>query len=81
MSAVLLGSYHLSILESAEIGSAVGRIKANDGDAGENAEIQYRIIDGDTGDMFDIVTDKVTQEGIISVRKVRMVCISCLENL
>ncbi|XP_023671906.1 cadherin-10-like isoform X2 [Paramormyrops kingsleyae] len=62
-------SYHLSILESAEIGSAVGRIKANDGDVGENAEIQYRIIDGDTGDMFDIVTDKMTQEGIISVRK------------
>ncbi|XP_048867095.1 cadherin-10-like isoform X1 [Brienomyrus brachyistius] len=62
-------SYHLSTLESAEIGSAVGRIKANDGDVGENAEIQYRIIDGDTGDMFDIVTDKVTQEGIVSVRK------------
>ncbi|KAL4657155.1 cadherin-10-like isoform X1 [Arapaima gigas] len=62
-------SYHLSTLESAEIGSIVGRIKAVDGDMGENAEIHYRITDGDGRDVFDITADKVTQEGIITVKK------------
>ncbi|KAI1888844.1 hypothetical protein AGOR_G00172960, partial [Albula goreensis] len=64
-------SYHLSVLESAEIGSTVGRIKANDADVGENADMQYTIIDGERGseDVFGIFTDKITQEGVITVRK------------
>ncbi|XP_048868434.1 cadherin-10-like isoform X2 [Brienomyrus brachyistius] len=62
-------SYHLSVLESVEIGSTVGRIKANDADIGENAEIHYSIMDGDGQDMFTIVTDRITQEGIITVKK------------
>ncbi|NXT69704.1 CAD10 protein, partial [Chaetops frenatus] len=32
-------------------------------------KVEYRIIDGDGTDMFDIVTQKDTQEGIITVRK------------
>ncbi|KAL7851666.1 hypothetical protein AOLI_G00220220 [Acnodon oligacanthus] len=62
-------SYHLSTYESAEIGFTVGRIKANDGDEGENAEMKYRIVEGDGKDSLDIITDEVTQEGIIVVRK------------
>ncbi|XP_058273901.1 cadherin-10a isoform X2 [Hemibagrus wyckioides] len=62
-------SYHLSTYESAEIGSTVGRIKANDGDEGENAEMRYRILEGDGKDSLDIITDEITQEGIIVVKK------------
>ncbi|XP_022534853.1 cadherin-10a [Astyanax mexicanus] len=62
-------SYHLSAYESAEIGFTVGRIKANDGDEGENAEMKYRIVDGDGKDSLDIITDEITQEGVIVVRK------------
>ncbi|MBN3305016.1 CADH6 protein, partial [Amia calva] len=65
----LQGSYHLTTSESAEIGSAIGRIKANDADVGENADIQYSIIGGDGQDMFNIVTDRTTQEGVITVKK------------
>ncbi|XP_041956045.1 cadherin-10a [Alosa sapidissima] len=62
-------SYHLSILESTEVGSTVGRIKAKDGDAGENAEMEYSIIDGDGREFFSILTDSMTKEGIIMVKK------------
>ncbi|XP_064202583.1 cadherin-10-like [Anguilla rostrata] len=62
-------SYHLSVLESAEMGSAVGRIKAADGDIGVNAETHYGIVDGDGRDAFAIATDRVTQEGIITVKR------------
>ncbi|XP_054840624.1 cadherin-9 isoform X4 [Eublepharis macularius] len=56
-------------LESAPLGTSLGRIKANDPDVGENAEIEYSIADGEGADMFDIITDKDTQEGIITVKK------------
>ncbi|XP_066507981.1 cadherin-10-like [Hoplias malabaricus] len=62
-------SYHLSTYESAEIGSTVGRIKAMDGDEGENAKLKYRIVDGDGKDSLDIITDEETQEGVIVVKK------------
>lgn len=38
----------------------------------ENAEIEYSITEGDGYDMFGITTDKDTQEGIITVKKVRI---------
>ncbi|XP_036135144.1 cadherin-10 isoform X2 [Molossus molossus] len=60
---------HLRVLESSPVGTAVGSVKATDADTGKNAEVEYRIIDGDGTDMFDIVTEKDTQEGIITVKK------------
>ncbi|XP_064283629.1 cadherin-9 isoform X2 [Passer domesticus] len=62
-------SYQFSSPESAPPGTPLGRIKANDPDVGENAEIEYSISKGDGSDMFDIITDKDTQEGIITVKK------------
>ncbi|XP_039610844.1 cadherin-10a [Polypterus senegalus] len=62
-------TYQLWTSESGETGSSIGRIKATDADLGENAEIQYNIIDGDGRDMFSVVTDKATQEGIVTLKK------------
>lgn len=64
------GTYHLSTPESAEIGSSVGRIKAYDADVGENAEMWFTILDGDGQDVFNIITDSTSQEGVIIVKKV-----------
>ncbi|XP_001364775.2 cadherin-10 isoform X2 [Monodelphis domestica] len=60
---------HLRVPESSPVGTAIGSVKATDADTGKNAEIEYRIIDGDGTDMFDIITQKDTQEGILTVRK------------
>ncbi|NXD07347.1 CADH9 protein, partial [Nothocercus nigrocapillus] len=62
-------TYLFSSPESAPPGTPLGRIKANDPDMGENAETKYSISSGDGSDMFDIITDKDTQEGIITVKK------------
>lgn len=39
---------------------------------GENAKIEYSITEGDGSDIFGIITDKDTQEGIITVKKVHI---------
>lgn len=52
------------------MGSAVGRIKADDLDKGRNAEVEYTIVPGDGGAMFDITTNEHNQEGIIILKKV-----------
>nr|XP_033790872.1 cadherin-6-like [Geotrypetes seraphini]XP_033790873.1 cadherin-6-like [Geotrypetes seraphini]XP_033790874.1 cadherin-6-like [Geotrypetes seraphini]XP_033790875.1 cadherin-6-like [Geotrypetes seraphini]XP_033790876.1 cadherin-6-like [Geotrypetes seraphini] len=62
-------TYQFKIAESAPPGHLVGKIKANDIDEGVNAEITYHIADGDGSDMFDLITDKNTQEGLIMVKK------------
>ncbi|TSK14836.1 Cadherin-6 [Bagarius yarrelli] len=62
-------AYHLSTVESSEVGSSVGRIKANDADMGENAEMLYSILDGDGHDVFSVITDGTTQEGVIIIKK------------
>ncbi|NWS66392.1 CADH9 protein, partial [Crotophaga sulcirostris] len=62
-------TYQFNSPESAPPGTPLGRIKASDPDVGENAEIEYSISNGDGSDMFDIITDKDTQEGIITVKK------------
>ncbi|KAM9308683.1 cadherin-18 [Gastrophryne carolinensis] len=59
--------YQLFVLESAQVGSAVGKIKANDADTGLNADISYSIINGDG--VFSISTDKETREGILLLKK------------
>ncbi|XP_075682865.1 cadherin-10-like [Rhinoderma darwinii] len=62
-------TYHLSVSESSPTGTAVGHIKAVDADIGRNAEVRYRVVDGDEMNMFDITTEKATQDGIITIRK------------
>ncbi|XP_074842051.1 cadherin-6 [Carettochelys insculpta] len=62
-------TYQFKTPESAAPESPVGRIKANDADVGENAEIKYSITEGDGSDMFGVITDKDTQEGIVTVKK------------
>uniref|UniRef100_A0A8C5MVS1 Cadherin 10 n=1 Tax=Leptobrachium leishanense TaxID=445787 RepID=A0A8C5MVS1_9ANUR len=62
-------SYHLSVQEASAVGTPVGHIKAIDADIGKNAEVQYRITDGDEMGMFEITTEKSTQDGIVTVRK------------
>lgn len=55
--------------ESTEVGGAIGRIKADDPDVGRNAEMEYSIVGGH--DIFNIVTDQKTQEGVIVIKKVQ----------
>uniref|UniRef100_A0A667XTJ4 Cadherin-12 n=1 Tax=Myripristis murdjan TaxID=586833 RepID=A0A667XTJ4_9TELE len=57
--------YDFKVPESTELGSAVGVIRANDADINANAEMDYRIIGSDGPGMFDISTNKSTQEGVI----------------
>ncbi|XP_070213948.1 cadherin-18 isoform X2 [Bos mutus] len=61
--------YQLYVPESAQVGSAVGKIKANDADTGSNADMTYSIINGDGVGIFSISTDKETREGILSLKK------------
>ncbi|KAM9307714.1 cadherin-7 [Gastrophryne carolinensis] len=55
--------------ESLPVGSTVAKIKAEDADTGLNAEMEYRIVDGDGQGVFRIAVDKDTQEGIILIQK------------
>lgn len=60
----------MSVSEEAPVGTTVGKVFAEDSDIGENAAMNYSI-EGDSSDVFDIITDNETQEGIILLRKVR----------
>lgn len=66
--------YQFSIQESAPIGTAVGRVKAEDSDVGENTDMTYQLKDesGGSGSVFKVTTDSDTQEAIIVVQKVRL---------
>ncbi|CAB1349443.1 unnamed protein product, partial [Coregonus sp. 'balchen'] len=66
---ITLKLYQMSVLESAPVGSVVGRIRAKDRDIGINAEMRYSIIDGDGRDTFDISTDPTNLFGIITIKK------------
>uniref|UniRef100_A0A667X776 Cadherin 10 n=1 Tax=Myripristis murdjan TaxID=586833 RepID=A0A667X776_9TELE len=61
-------SFRVTAVESTEIGGPIGRIKADDPDVGRNAEMEYSIVGGH--DIFNIITDQTTQEGIIIIKKV-----------
>ncbi|XP_070829578.1 cadherin-12-like [Chaetodon trifascialis] len=61
--------FHLRVPESASVGSAVGRIRAHDLDAGSNAEVDYTIVPGDEGNMFDIISNGQSQEGVVVLKK------------
>lgn len=58
-------SYQFSVLESLPVSSVVAKLKAADADIGFNAEMDYRIIDGDAPGVFNVSTDEETQEGVI----------------
>ncbi|XP_059357798.1 cadherin-12a [Carassius carassius] len=61
--------FHLRVPESSPVGSSVGRVKAHDLDSGKNAEVEYSIVPGDGGSMFDIYSNKNTQEGTVILKK------------
>ncbi|XP_066040205.1 cadherin-7 isoform X3 [Chamaea fasciata] len=62
-------SYQYNVPESLPVASVVARIKAADADVGPNAEMEYKIVDGDGLGVFKISVDKDTQEGIITIQK------------
>ncbi|MEE6499856.1 hypothetical protein FKM82_003612 [Ascaphus truei] len=64
-----MSQYQFGVPEDIDLGDAVGRVKANDRDIGENAKSSFDIIDGDGRDIFEITTDSQTQDGIIRLRK------------
>ncbi|XP_026061756.1 cadherin-6-like [Carassius auratus] len=61
--------YQFSVPEITKVGSSFGRIRAVDADVGRNAEMDYTIVSGDGLDVFDISTDRNTQEGMLSLKK------------
>lgn len=65
-----------SVSELAAPGAEVGRISATDADLGENARLEYTILEGESGDTFSITG--VNQEAIITLTKVR--CLKKLKN-
>lgn len=67
-----IGSYQYNVPESLPVASMVARLKAADADIGVNAEMEYKIVDGDGLGVFKILVDKETQEGIIMIQKVRL---------
>ncbi|XP_028288641.1 cadherin-7 isoform X1 [Parambassis ranga] len=62
-------NYQYTVPESLPVKSVVARIKAADADIGSNAEMDYRIMDGDGPGMFNITTDEDTQDGVIILLK------------
>ncbi|KFV01107.1 Cadherin-19, partial [Tauraco erythrolophus] len=60
--------YYMGISEEAPVGTTVGKVFAEDSDIGENAAMNYSI-EGDSSDVFDIITNNETQEGIILLKK------------
>ncbi|XP_068115875.1 cadherin-8 [Hyperolius riggenbachi] len=64
-----MSQYQFVVPEDIGIGDSIGRVRANDRDIGENAKSSFDIIDGDGRDMFEIVIDSQTQDGILRLRK------------
>uniref|UniRef100_A0A4W3JPZ9 Cadherin-22 n=1 Tax=Callorhinchus milii TaxID=7868 RepID=A0A4W3JPZ9_CALMI len=61
--------YQLTMLESAAVGSTVGRVRAEDVDLGLNSEMVYVLKEEDGSDTFRVITDTEAQEGIIILKK------------
>ncbi|XP_063768756.1 cadherin-7a isoform X2 [Eleginops maclovinus] len=62
-------NYQYTVLESLPVQSVVARIKAADADIGSNAEMDYRLMDGDGPGKFNITTDENTQDGVVILLK------------
>lgn len=68
-SYVSSGMWSFSVSELAIPGAEIGRISASDADLGENAKLEYTILEGESGDTFNITG--VNQEAVITLNKVR----------
>lgn len=64
-----LEMYQFMVSEGAAIGTPVGRVIATDADMGENTDMSYLIQEG--GELFKVTTDAMTQEAVVSIKKVR----------
>lgn len=64
----LPGMWSFSVSELAIPGAEIGRISASDADLAENAKLEYTILEGETGDTFNITG--VNQEAVITLNKV-----------
>ncbi|XP_041848809.1 cadherin-7-like isoform X2 [Melanotaenia boesemani] len=62
-------SYQFTVPESVLVSSVVAKVKAVDLDLGSNAEVDYRILDGDGLGIFRISTEPNSQEGLITLHK------------
>ncbi|XP_023777146.1 cadherin-19 isoform X2 [Cyanistes caeruleus] len=60
--------YYMSVSEEAPVGTTIGKVFAEDSDIGENAAMDY-FIETDSPDVFNIITNNETQEGIILLNK------------
>ncbi|XP_051944698.1 uncharacterized protein LOC127616915 isoform X1 [Hippocampus zosterae] len=59
--------WSFSVSELAVPGAEIGRISASDADLGDNAKLEYTILEGETGDTFNITA--VNQEALIILNK------------
>ncbi|KAG7488319.1 hypothetical protein MATL_G00032570, partial [Megalops atlanticus] len=59
--------WSFSVSELAVPGAEVGRLSATDADLGDNAKLEYTIMDGDGGDTFNITG--LNQEAVITLNK------------
>ncbi|XP_028831973.1 uncharacterized protein cdh24b isoform X1 [Denticeps clupeoides] len=59
--------WSFSVSELAVAGAEVGRVSATDADLGENAKLEYTILEGETGDTFNITG--LNQEAVIILNK------------
>lgn len=66
---LLPGMWSFSVSELAIPGAEIGRISATDADLGENAKLEYTILEGETGETFNITA--MSQEAVITLNKVR----------
>ncbi|KAK0152389.1 Cadherin-7 [Merluccius polli] len=61
--------YTFGVREDAAVGATVGRVKADDGDVGLNARMNYTLQDLEESQTFTIQLDPDTQEGLILLAK------------
>uniref|UniRef100_A0A8C6LIH7 Cadherin 11, type 2, OB-cadherin (osteoblast) n=1 Tax=Nothobranchius furzeri TaxID=105023 RepID=A0A8C6LIH7_NOTFU len=61
--------YSMSVSEDKVPGEEVGRLKAKDPDLGDNGLVNYRLIDGDGMNMFEISTNSETREAVVKLKK------------
>ncbi|XP_058033037.1 cadherin-22 isoform X2 [Ahaetulla prasina] len=61
--------YQFRMVETAPVGTLVGRVRAEDADVGENTDMAYQIKEEGTPGPFRVATDSNTQEALISLQQ------------